>query len=113
MGKRLFDIRYRIDHAGMAMGSTVIRCPPLSDTPRQPVGVFVIHRRIVHDGLRLPDPADRPVHRLRRFHAQDPGRLQRVQVHRFHHVYNVHHLAGLRAHLFQVSYGYECAYCNN
>jgi len=33
--------------------------------------------------------------------AQDPGGLQRSQVHRLHHVLHVHRLAGLRAHLLR------------
>ena len=58
--------------------------------------------RVSSLGFRLSDPADPVVHRLRRHDTQDPGGLQRVEIHRFHDVHDVRHLAGLRAHLLQV-----------
>ncbi len=50
-------------------------------------------------GVRLSDPVDSPLHRLRGRHAQNSRRFQRVQVHWIHHVHNLRHLAGLCAHL--------------
>jgi len=46
----------------------------------------------------VPDP---DVHSVRIQDAQDPGGLQRGQVHRFHHVLHVYRLASLRAHLLR------------
>lgn len=44
------------------------------------------------------DP-DHHLHGLRREDAQDPGELQRVEIHRFHNVHDLHHLAGFHTDL--------------
>ena len=53
----------------------------------------------------------RPVHRLRVQDTPHPGQLQRGQVHRLHHVLDVHRLARLHPHLLrhgQVRLPREC-----
>jgi hypothetical protein len=53
--------------------------------------------------LQLPHRADRDLHGVRGSDAQNPRGVQRVQVHRLHHVHDVRHLAGVRTHLLQHS----------
>ena len=54
-----------------------------------------------HDVADLQHGADRAVHRLRVQDPQHPRELQRDQVHRLHHVLDVHRLVGIRPDLFQ------------
>lgn len=64
-----------------------------ADMPR----VYVL----ADDVPRLQHVPDLDVYLVRVQDAQNPGGLQRGQVHRLHHVFDVHRLAGLRAHLLR------------
>lgn len=63
--------------------------------------------QVQYPGYELPVlsvvqcPADPHLDCVRGEDAQNPGELQREQVHRFHHVHHLHHLARLRANLLR------------
>lgn len=56
---------------------------------------------LLDDVPGLQHVPDSDVHSVRVQDTQDPGGLQRGQIHRLHYVLDVHRLAGFRAHLLR------------
>lgn len=67
----------RVDAGQPAKGHTLLSQPGVQHT-----GVLVVHQHVVRDRVRLPDRADRRVHRVRRADPEHTGGVQRVQTHR-------------------------------